>query len=104
MPILTNVKCNKTIDQIQNSMELFDGFDKVYLFGSVLEEESIPNDVDILLIYSEYSYSIIEQINNIKTTLEKSLDLSVDLTVLSVEEVLETQFLKKISKRCLSLK
>lgn len=64
----------------------------------------IPNDIDILLIYSEYSNKIINEMSIICSVLEELSGLSVDLTVLSVKEEKDTEFLKKINSAYLKLK
>lgn len=98
----------KTKDSIYKFMEqhimLFGSFDNVYLFGSILNMNSIPNDIDILLIYTEYSSEIINDINCIRTMLARISGLPVDLTVLSVEEEKDTEFLQKITPLYLKLK
>lgn len=42
---------NNIVTLIQSNITLFEKFDKVYLFGSVVDDNKFPNDVDILLIY-----------------------------------------------------
>ena len=46
------LKNNYIVELIQNNIALFEQFDRVYLFGSVLDDHKEPNDVDILLIYT----------------------------------------------------
>lgn len=83
---------------------MFETFKEVYLFGSVLEENRVPNDIDILLIYFDGSGEIARDTSHILVSLENLLGMPVDLTVLSLEEERETQFLKRIMPRCLKLK
>lgn len=83
---------------------LFDSFDNVYLFGSILITNKTPNDIDILLIYSNYSKKIINDSNLICSTLEDISGLPVDLTILSIEEEKDTKFLKKLNSLYLKLK
>ena len=40
----------KVVDLIKQHVNLFYMFDKVYIFGSILEEEKYSNDIDILLL------------------------------------------------------
>lgn len=89
---------------IRQHMILFDAFDNVYLFGSILNVNKIPNDIDILLIYSKYSSKITIELSFIRTALEEISGLPVDLTVLSIEEEKDTEFLKKIYPIFLKLK
>lgn len=98
-------KINKTvIDSVKEHMSLFRFFDSVYLFGSVLDVNKTPNDIDLLLIYSEYTNKINDEITIISLALENACGLPVDLTVLSVEEEKETEFLKRINLRYIKLK
>lgn len=95
---------NNIVTLIQSNIALFEKFDKVYLFGSVLDDNKFPNDVDILLIYDEGADEIIDDINSVIISLQNLLDISVDLTVLSAEEEQDTQFLNRISPRYINLK
>lgn len=105
MDILMNLnKTNYISLLIERHIKLFDSFDNVYLFGSILNINKISNDIDILLIYSEYSNKIINDLSIIRSVLEELSGLSVDLTVLSVEEEKDTEFLKKINLEYLKLK
>ena len=89
---------------INQHIELFNSFDNIYLFGSVLNIEKPPNDIDLLLIYSEYSNIIINDLNIISSAFTKLSELSIDLTVLSVEEEKDTKFLKRLNSKYLKLK
>ena len=95
---------NNIVTLIKSNITLFEKFDKVYLFGSVLDDNKFPNDIDILLIYHKGTDEIVEEINSLLISLQNLLDISVDLTVLSAEEEKDTQFLKRISSRCINLK
>lgn len=83
---------------------MFDSFDNIYLLGSILNANRIPNDIDILLIYLKDSNKILNVINIISSTLESISGLPVDLTVLSIEEEIDTGFLKRVSAQYLKLK
>ena len=97
------LKNNYIVELIQNNIALFEQFDRVYLFGSVLDDHKEPNDVDILLIY-QYTNKITEEISRVLISLENLLGISVDLTVLRVEEEKDTLFLNRILPRVLKLK
>ncbi len=92
------------LNLIKQNMNLFNLFNKVYLFGSILSPNKIPNDIDILLIYSVYSEQLIENINHICNTLNKASKFPVDLTVLSVAEEKELKFLKEQNLNYLKIK
>lgn len=87
---------NLTIDTLIKNIQLFQLFTQVYLFGSVVQNKEFPNDIDLLLVYGKYSDEIQSEKDYICSILEKKLYLSVDLTILSDEELLETKFLEKI--------
>ena len=86
MRTLMDLENNDIVTLICANIGLFDSLDAVYLFGSVLDSTKIPNDLDVLLIYSEYSDVMIEKTKQISYLLEGLTGLGVDLTVLSVEE------------------
>ena len=105
MNILTNL--NKTISiflLIKKNMNLFDSFSSIYLFGSILNVNKKSKDIDILLIYLEFSDKMINEINIIRRIIEEMSGLPVDLTVLSIEEEKNIKFLKKINSNHLKLK
>lgn len=89
---------------IKQHLMLFNSFDNVYLFGSILNTNKTPNDIDVLLVYSDYSCKIIDDLSSIRSALEEISELPVDLTVLSIEEEKDTEFLKRINSLYLKLK
>ena len=95
---------NYALNLIKQNMNLFNLFNKVYLFGSILNQNKIPSDIDILLIYSVYSEQLTENINHICNTLNQISKFPVDLTVLSVTEEKELEFLKKQNLNYLKIK
>ena len=92
------------VELLRKNIALFEGLDEVYLFGSVLDAQNEPNDVDLLLIYTQNLDGVIERIGAITTVLEKLIGIPVDLTVLSAEEENDTQFLERIYSHSLKLK
>ena len=91
-------KTNKTIiDVLRKNMKLFSSFDSVYLFGSTLINDKVPNDIDVLIVYSEYTNKIKDEVKRISSVLEDICKIPVDLTVLSVQELQDTDFLNKIA-------
>ena len=70
------------------------------MFGSVLESNSIPNDIDILLIYDEYTDAVKDSSNRLKNILETEFELPVDLTMLSDNEEKEVGFLDRVMALC----
>lgn len=92
------------IKQLKENKELFEYFEHVYLFGSVLELNNRYNDIDILLIYREYSTEMKQRLKQIDNELEKVCKSTIDLTVLSYEEEKEVQFLKRLKTNYLKIK
>ena len=87
---------NPTIDVLIKNIQLFELFTQVYLFGSVAQNKEFPNDIDLLLVYDKYSSEIQSEKDYIYSFLKKILNLHVDLTILSQEELFETKLLVKI--------
>lgn len=84
------------IDLIKKYLHLLNDVEQVYVFGSMLEQDKIPSDIDVLIIYSEYSNTIQRQIREFETQLANETKMSVDLTILSYEEEKQVCFLEKI--------
>ena len=95
---------NYAIDLVICNIELFSSFDNIYLFGSVLQTEKIPNDIDILLTYSAYSEQIINDINILQDMFNNKSKLPVHLTTLSLAEAQEINFLEKLNSNFLKIK
>ncbi len=93
-------KRNNILNFLFQHTSLFRCFEHAYLFGSVLREDKYPGDMDLLLIYSEYSDNILNDMERIQSLLEGIFHLPVDLTVLSFEELTDTDFLRKILTYC----
>lgn len=87
---------DKILGFIKEQKQLFESFDAVYLFGSVLDRDKYPRDIDLLLVYSEYSNKIINDLDLICYVLEEIFKIPIDLTVLDCAELTDTDFLKKI--------
>lgn len=92
------------IEQVRKHIAPFDSFKHVFLFGSILELNTINNDIDILIIYTEYSNGFGNDLILFSNELEKESGMLVDITSLSIEEEKETRFLDRIKTRCLKLK
>lgn len=100
---------NKSIrDNIRNIISLntstFRHFNEIYIFGSILNDESSPNDIDILLIYNEFSDELIIFLKDAFTIFNHYCELFVDVTALSIEEENETHFLKRLGLKYLKIK
>lgn len=75
---------------------LLDDFCAVYLFGSLLKDNLMPNDIDLLFVYTQYNYTAATKLKETKKMLESILKIDVDVVALSLNEVNETHFLEKI--------
>lgn len=95
---------NNIPELIRMYMPLFVSFKHVYLFGSALSSDIPHNDIDILVIYTEYSSKISNDLKSISDELAKASELPIDLTALSIEEEEDTAFLEKIKPHYLKLK
>lgn len=95
---------NDIIEQVRKHILSFDSFKQVFLFGSVLEPNTINNDIDILIIYADYSNEFSNDLILFSNELEKENGIFIDITSLSVEEEKEAKFLDRIKNRCLKLK
>lgn len=101
----TSTKSNKNIPElIREHITLFDSFEHAYLFGSALDPSIIPNDIDLLVVYTEYSNKISNDLRLISDKLGLASGALIDLTALSVEEEIDTAFLEKIKPHYLKLK
>ncbi len=89
---------------IQRHINLFELFDSVYLFGSILKGAMEPEDIDLLLVYNEFSDILLRDIDKIRKTFEKLYNITFDLTVLSIKEEKEVNFIDKLCGNYLELK
>ena len=87
------------LDFIQENTNLFERFESIYVFGSSINRKSIPNDIDLLLIYSAFCNDIISDIECISCSLEEKTHIPIHLTVLSIRELESTNFLHRIKSQ-----
>ena len=92
------------LDLIEKHISVFARFSKVYLFGSTIIQEGTSNDLDLLLIYEVYSDDLMTECKRIRTELSKLAGLPIDITALSMEEVVETNFLKRLHNKYIQVK
>lgn len=101
--IALNIK-DSVIQKIICHIELFESFENVYLFGSIINEKRTPNDIDLLLIYKDFSSRLLIDLDKISTIFEQLYGLSFDLTVLSEYEEEEASFINRLNSNYLKLK
>ena len=77
--------------------DLFWFFKQAFLFGSSLYSDT-PNDLDLLLVYEDGEVDLaVSEGEKIKEKLAYFLPMiSVDLTILSESELVQTEFLSSI--------
>lgn len=85
-------KKDSVIQKIIYHIKLFESFENVYLFGSIINEKRIPNDIDLLLIYKDFSSRLLIDLDKISTIFDQLYGLYFDLTVLSEYEEDESSF------------
>ena len=73
-------------------------------FGSIINEKRIPNDIDLLLIYKDFSSRLLIDLDKISTIFDQLYGLSFDLTILSENEEDESSFIIRLNSNYLRLK
>ncbi|PDY60481.1 nucleotidyltransferase [Bacillus cereus] len=97
-------KKDSVIQKIIYHIELFESFENVYLFGSIINEKRTPNDIDLLLIYKDFSSRLLIDLDKISTIFNQLYEISFDLTVLSEHEEDESSFIIRLNSNYLRLK
>lgn len=92
------------INKIFHHITLFHSFEKIYLFGSILNRKKIPNDIDLLLIYDVFSSNILVELDEIESIFVDKYGFKFDLIVLSKVELKETNFIERLNSKYLKLK
>ncbi|GAB7391461.1 nucleotidyltransferase domain-containing protein [Lactococcus garvieae] len=95
---------DNAIHRIMSHIKLFHSFENIYLFGSVLDEKNTPNDIDLLLIYKNFSSKLLVELDILNVTFEEIHGLSFDFTVLSEYESEELDFITRLNSNYLKLK
>ena len=95
---------DSVIQKIIYNIEMFQSFENIYLFGSIIDEKKNPNDIDLLLIYKDFSSSILIELDKIRNTFKEVYGFYFDLTVLSENELEELNFIIRLNSKYLKLK
>lgn len=90
--------CKEVTKFLKEKAQRFTFNFKLFLFGSILKNNEALNDVDILIVYSLLEKTTIEEINKLKLDFESYFKTNLDVTILSFNELKETQMLSKIKK------
>ncbi|NEW06861.1 hypothetical protein GK047_12680 [Paenibacillus sp. SYP-B3998] len=75
-----------------------------FIFGSYLYSVN-PNDVDLIVIYDSHIYNgtnIFYECFKLINLIEETLGLPVDVTYLSIDEEIETQFVKIVEAKSIN--
>ncbi len=105
MGLLEEYKNARIIEEIISNIYLFDRFNSVYLFGSLLLNDRIKiSDIDILLVYDLFSNDILDSEKLIRSKLNYLTGYEIDLTILSSSELEELHFLDKLYSKYLKIK
>ena len=87
---------DKIIEMINDKPGDFSLIDSLYIFGSILVDDVISNDVDVLVVCKDYSQKTSMQLHGLSLLIQDITGLSVDYTKLSERELEETDFLRRI--------
>lgn len=105
MDILTVLNRKDIVSQkIIYHIGMFNSFKNVYLFGSIISNKRNPNDIDLLLVYEDFSSILLRDLDEIRTIFDQLYGFSFDLIVLSETEEKESNFLSKLNENYLRLK
>ena len=99
----TSINLDNVIQKIIRNDYLLCKFSQVYLFGSIIDNCS-PNDIDILLIYEDYTLDLIYKKNRLKDILESELEYDLDIVMLSLKEEKELNFLDNLLLKYIKIK
>ena len=98
------LKNKKLIQCIIDNIPIFDDFLEIYLFGSILTDKEKPNDIDIFLIYDNYSKKISDEVTCLINYLENLTGFQIDVTALSLFENEDVNFLNRMKEKYLQIK
>ncbi len=104
MYIVLNSNYLYKILKIKNIANSYKCFEKAYVFGSILDYRKCPNDIDIVIIYSNYSSELKRNIDNFKKEVRLLMNLPVDVIALSISEENEVNFIKRLKFKYIKLK
>lgn len=91
MSLHTNVK------RIKEEIKMHSDFN-IFLFGSIITSDS-PNDIDLLIIYNSRKITIKEILEyrvKLKLAYYETYNIILDITLLSLIENMEVNFLSRI--------
>lgn len=90
-------RINELCNAIKNKQSSFPNCVEVYLFGSFLTK-NYPNDIDVLIVYNDFNYGVIDQLDKLMGYIESVSNYPADVTALTVSEMKETKFLERLNK------
>lgn len=97
-------KYNIIIEFVKKNIMMYNSFEHVYIFGSILRGKQNINDIDILIIYTKYTNELEEDLKLFLKKIERETNMIVDITLLSIEEQTDTKFLDRLRGNYLKIK
>ena len=94
---------DRIIYLIKENENLLSTFTEVYIFGSAINNFKY-NDIDILLIYENFSPELLSNKNKLEYLGENTLDCLLDITMLSRDEEKDVRFLKRLNSKYIRIK
>lgn len=82
-----------TIIEVLKILKSYSYSDDIYLFGSVLKNKNVINDIDLLILY-ESEDELLEKKSNLN---ELSVYYPLDIYYMSLDEELELNFINKVT-------
>ena len=93
------------LEKIAKCATIFNLFEKIYVFGSILISNKPSNDIDLLFVYKGRSLrDISTEKNYIVSFLQSLFGMPIDITILSEKELQQTAFLDKINYKYKTIK
>jgi predicted nucleotidyltransferase len=92
------------IELILNQSNLLRFFTQAFIFGSVIRKNKTPSDIDLLLVYQDYSGVLLAVKKEVEVLLFENFELYADITMLSSEELEQTEFLEKLKLNYMRIK
>lgn len=82
-----------TIIELLKILKSYSYSDDIYLFGSILKNKNVINDIDLLILY-ESQDELLEKKNKLN---ELSVYYPLDIYYMSLDEEIELDFINKVS-------
>ena len=94
---------NTILQKLKKEANIYETFNEVYIYGSILKKRQ-ANDIDILIIYTNYSYKLKKDLKSFERVLVQLINLPIDITALSKSEEHDVKFIKRLNNHYIVLK